>query len=52
MLSIKDMESDQQDSYIYSNDSGATLGSILGDVLQESRSRIVDSQSKKEEAQE
>ena len=43
LLSIKDMESDEQEAYIYSsnnNGNGATLGSILGDVLEESRSRI------------
>jgi small subunit ribosomal protein S1 len=41
LLSIKDLESDERDSYMYSDNSsstsGATIGSILGDVLQESR---------------
>jgi small subunit ribosomal protein S1 len=39
LLSIKDMESDEQESYIYNNDqtSGSSLGSILGEALQESR---------------
>ncbi len=49
LLSIKDLEAEQQESYVYSNkdsSSGSTLGSILGDVLQESRSRIADSESK------
>jgi len=40
LLSIKDMESDEQDTYIYSNDdsssSGSSLGNILGEALQES----------------
>lgn len=38
LLSIKDMEADEQEAYIYNNNtsSGANLGSILGDVLQES----------------
>ncbi len=54
LLSIKDLESDEQGSYVYSNkdsSSGSTLGSILGDVLQESRSRIEkgDIESKTEE---
>ena len=54
LLSIKDLESDEQGSYVYSNkdsSSGSTLGSILGDVLQESRSRIEkgDIESKAEE---
>ncbi len=42
MLSIKDLEVASKESYTYSKNtpSGATLGSILGDVLQESRSRI------------
>ena len=39
LLSIKDMESDEQDSYTYNNEvSGSSLGSILGEALQESRS--------------
>ena len=40
LLSIKDMESDEQESYIYNDDelSGSSLGSILGEALQESRS--------------
>lgn len=39
LLSIKDMESDEQSAYIYSGgeSSGASLGSILGDALQESQ---------------
>jgi small subunit ribosomal protein S1 len=43
LLSVKDMETEEQEAYIYSNSSssGATLGSILGDVLQESRSSII-----------
>lgn len=50
LLSIKDLESEQQESYIYSQDSssGATLGSILGDVLQESRSRIAANEAESE----
>ncbi|MFT5702871.1 MAG: small subunit ribosomal protein S1 [Rickettsiales bacterium] len=40
LLSIKDMESDEQDTYIYSNDGeasrGSSLGTILGEALQES----------------
>ncbi|MES2677653.1 MAG: 30S ribosomal protein S1 [Pseudomonadota bacterium] len=39
LLSIKDMESDEQEAYIYSNNSessGSNLGSILGEALQES----------------
>ncbi|MCE3255544.1 MAG: rpsA [Rickettsiaceae bacterium] len=39
LLSIKDMESDEQESYIYSDNeesSGSNLGSILGEALQES----------------
>ncbi|MDA0902659.1 MAG: S1 RNA-binding domain-containing protein, partial [Proteobacteria bacterium] len=49
VLSIKDAQSDEQESYIYSknDNSGATLGSILGDVLQESRSIIQDKENKK-----
>ena len=50
VLSMKDLESEQQESYVYSNkdsSSGATLGSILGDVLQESRSRIEKSDAEK-----
>ena len=49
LLSIKDMESDEQEAYIYSSNSsgsGATLGSILGDVLEESRSRIEEKEDK------
>jgi len=35
LLSIKDMESDTHESHIYSDsDSGATIGSIAGDVLE------------------
>lgn len=39
LLSIKDMENDEQSAYIYSSgeSSGASLGSILGDALQESK---------------
>ncbi len=39
LLSIKDMEVDEQESYIYSDNevSGSSLGSILGEALQESR---------------
>jgi len=43
------MESDEQEAYIYSSNSsgsGATLGSILGDVLEESRSRIEEKEDK------
>ena len=39
LLSIKDMESDEQEAYIYSNNSessGSNLGTILGEALQES----------------
>ncbi|MFT6332734.1 MAG: small subunit ribosomal protein S1 [Lentimonas sp.] len=38
LLSIKDMESDTQDAYIYSEkqSSGSSLGDILGEALQES----------------
>ena len=37
LLSIKDMEADEQESYIYTdNSSGSSLGSILGEALQES----------------
>lgn len=39
LLSIKEMESDEQEAYIYSNSessSGSSLGSILGEALQES----------------
>ena len=35
LLSVKDMEADEQESHIYSADnSGATIGSIAGDVLE------------------
>ncbi|MFT6077489.1 MAG: small subunit ribosomal protein S1, partial [Rickettsiales bacterium] len=40
LLSIKDMESDTQEAYIYSSDDaasgGSSLGAILGEALQES----------------
>ncbi len=39
LLSIKDMESDEQEAYTYSDDTesnGSSLGSILGEALQES----------------
>lgn len=41
LLSIKDMEADEQESYIYTNNevSGSSLGSILGEALQESRAK-------------
>lgn len=45
LLSIKDLDAETQENYVYSNSdssSGANLGSILGDVLEESRSRIAD----------
>ena len=52
LLSIKEIEDASKKSYVYSENapSGATLGSILGDVLQESRSRIEkeDAKSAKE----
>lgn len=36
LLSVKDLESDEQGSHIYSeSDSGATIGSIAGDVLKQ-----------------
>jgi small subunit ribosomal protein S1 len=35
LLSIKDMESDEQEAHLYSeNSSGTTIGSIAGDVLE------------------
>ena len=35
LLSVKDMESDEQESHIYSEaNSGTTIGSIAGDVLE------------------
>jgi small subunit ribosomal protein S1 len=41
LLSIKDMEADEQESYIYNNNdvSGSNLGSILGEALQESKAK-------------
>jgi small subunit ribosomal protein S1 len=51
LLSIKDMEADEQSAYIYSSvesSSGASLGSILGDALQESKLANAESKEKKE----
>jgi small subunit ribosomal protein S1 len=47
-LSIKEFEAKAKESYVYSNQdsSGSTLGSILGGVLEESRSRMTQEQSK------
>ncbi|MFT6106244.1 MAG: small subunit ribosomal protein S1 [Rickettsiales bacterium] len=43
LLSIKDMEADTQESYVYSNDesasTGSSLGAILGEALQESAAK-------------
>lgn len=52
LLSIKDMEADEQESHIYSgssSSSGATIGSIAGDVL---GSLIIDEDQKVEEKKE
>ena len=52
LLSIKDMEADEQESHIYSGSSssgGATIGSIAGDVL---GSLIIDEDEKVEEKKE
>lgn len=48
LLSIKDMEADEQEAYIYSNSSsGTTIGNIVGGVLHGSDSATGDSQEKK-----
>jgi small subunit ribosomal protein S1 len=51
LLSIKDMEADEQESYIYTNNevSGSSLGSILGEALQESRLSAENAKNDKEE---
>ncbi len=48
LLSIKDMEADEQEAHIYSDsDSGTTIGSIAGDALKESLAALGVSESKK-----
>jgi small subunit ribosomal protein S1 len=51
LLSIKDMEADEQESYIYTNNevSGSSLGSILGEALQESRLSAENAKNDKDE---
>lgn len=53
LLSIKDMESDQQEAHLYSeSEGGTTIGSIAGDVLGSLSISDDSSEDKKEEAKE